>query len=162
MNVLIPLQSQIINGSVVQTVSARELHSFLEVATRFDDWISTRIKEYDFVENQDFVRFTENSVKPNGGRPSQEYYITLYMAKELSMVERNERGRQARKYFSEVSKLSPRGLRTVSLSTISLKIKILFASTKKWKRIMQGSSNTTSLFHKIMKKVVQAKSTSLP
>ena len=112
MNVLIKIQSQIINGSAVETVSARELHSFLEVATRFDDWISTRIKEYDFINNQDFVCFTENSVKPNDGRPSQEYYITLYMAKGLSMVEHNEKGKQARKYFSEVSKLFPRGLRT--------------------------------------------------
>ena len=82
------------------------------------------------MENQDFVRFTENSVKPNDGRPSQEYFITLYMAKGLSMVEHNEKGKQARKYFSEVSKLSPRGLRTVSLSTILLKIKTLSCSTK--------------------------------
>lgn len=104
MNELIPLHSQTINGNTIETVSARELHSFLGVATRFNDWISTRIKEYDFTNNQDFVCFTENSVKPNGGRPSQEYYITLDMAKELSMVERNERGRQARKYFIECEK----------------------------------------------------------
>ena len=91
MNQLIPLQPQTINGNAVETVSARTLHEFLGVATRFNDWISTRIKEYDFIDNQDFVCFTENSVKPKGGRPSQEYYITLDMAKELSMVERNEK-----------------------------------------------------------------------
>ena len=135
MNVLIQVQSQIINGSVVQTVSARELHAFLESKQDFSTWIKNRISEYDFINNQDFVCFTENSVNPNGGRPSQEYYITLYMAKGLSMVERNAKGRQARKYFSEVSKLYPRGLRTASpLNTISLKIKILFASTKKWSK----------------------------
>ena len=72
--------------------------------TRFNDWITTRISEYDFVENQDYVRFTENSVKPQGGRPSQEYYITLEMAKELAMVERNEKGREARRYFIECEK----------------------------------------------------------
>ena len=101
MNELIPLQPQTINGNIVETVSARELHSFLEVQTRFNDWITTRISEYVFVENQDFVSFTENSVKPTGGRPSREYYITLDMAKELAMVERNDKGRQARKYFIE-------------------------------------------------------------
>ena len=98
MNQLIPLQSQTIDGNAVETVNARELHAFLEVQTRFNDWIKNRIYEYDFVENQDFLTFTKNLV--NGGR-SIEYYITLDMAKELSMVERNEKGKQARQYFIE-------------------------------------------------------------
>ena len=85
MDELIPLQPQTINGNAVETVSARELHAFLEVRTRFNDWIAARISEYDFVENQDFVSFTENPVKIQRGRPSQEYYITLDMAKELAM-----------------------------------------------------------------------------
>ena len=101
MNELIPLQPQTINGNAVETVSARELHTFLEVQTRFNDWIKNRISEYDFVENQDFTTITKNLV--NGGR-TIEYYITLDMAKELSMVERNEQGKQARKYFIECEK----------------------------------------------------------
>ena len=104
MNDLIHIQSQTINDEMVQTVSARELHAFLEVQTRFNDWIKDRIAEYDFIDNQDFIGFTEKSVKPQGGRPSQEYHITLDMAKELSMVERNEKGKQARKYFIECEK----------------------------------------------------------
>ena len=104
MNELIPLQPQTINGNAVETVSARELHAFLEVRTRFNDWIAARINEYDFVENQDFVSFTENSVKPQGGRPTIEHYISLDMAKELSMVERNDKGKQARQYFIECEK----------------------------------------------------------
>lgn len=82
----------------IQTVNARDLHEFLEVATRFNDWIVARIKEYGFAENRDFVTFTENSVK---GRPSKEYAVSLDMAKELAMVERNEQGKQARQYFIE-------------------------------------------------------------
>ena len=78
--------------------------TFLEVQTRFNDWIAARINKYEFIENQDFVSFTENSVKPKGGRPSQEYYITLDMAKELAMIERNDKGRQARRYFIECEK----------------------------------------------------------
>ena len=88
MHELIKLQPQTINGNAVETVSARELHEFLEVSTAFKDWVSRRIKDYDFIENLDFCSFLSES---SGGRPSTEYFITLDMAKELSMVERNER-----------------------------------------------------------------------
>ena len=98
MNELIPLQPQTINGNAVETVNARELHAFLEVQTRFNDWIKNRIEQYDFVENQDFTTVTKNL--ENGGR-SIEYHITLDMAKELAMVERTEKGKQARQYFIE-------------------------------------------------------------
>ena len=104
MNELIPLQPQTINGNAVETVNARTLHEFLQSKQDFSTWIKNRISEYDFVENQDFVVFHKKVENPNGGRPSQEYYITLDMAKELSMVERNEKGKQARKYFIECEK----------------------------------------------------------
>ena len=100
---LIPVSLSEINGESIQTVNARELHTFLEVKTRFNDWIASRIKEYKFSENQDFMIFTENSVK---GRPSTEYHISLDMAKELSMVERNEKGKQARQYFIECERIA--------------------------------------------------------
>ena len=86
-------------------VDARELHEFLEVDTRFNDWISFKIKQYGFVENEDYTiekSFTEISVK--GGRPSNEYITTLDMSKELAMVENNEKGKEARKYFISVEK----------------------------------------------------------
>ncbi len=101
MNDLIPLCQTEINGEPVETVNARELHAFMQVQTRFDDWIRRRIKEYDFAEGVDYAIFLKNEENPKGGRPAKEYYITLDMAKELAMVERNERGRQARKYFIE-------------------------------------------------------------
>ena len=104
MNELIKLNETEIGNESVQTVNARELHEFLEVSTRYIDWISKRIRDYDFLENQDFVCFTQNSVKPDGGRPSKEYCITLAMAKELSMVERNEKGKEARRYFIQCEK----------------------------------------------------------
>jgi len=96
---LIPVFTGQINNQSVQLVDARLLHEFLEVITRFNDWIKDRIKDYDFIENQDFISFTEKSVKLKGGRPSKEYHLTLDMAKELAMVERNEQGRKARRYF---------------------------------------------------------------
>ena len=101
MQELIPLQLQTIDGNTVETVSARELHAFLQNRDHFATWIRDRIAQYDFVENQDFVTFSENSEK---GRPRLEYALTLDMAKELSMVERNEQGKQARRYFIECEK----------------------------------------------------------
>ena len=118
MNELIKLHIQTMNSNTVDTVSARELHTFLEVQTRFNDWIAARINEYEFIENQDFVSFTENSVKPKGGRPSQEYYITLDMAKELAMVERTDKGKLARKYFIECEKRLKQELPTSYLEAL--------------------------------------------
>ncbi|MEN5278103.1 phage antirepressor KilAC domain-containing protein [Brucella sp. TWI432] len=92
----------VVNGQIgegsIQTVNARELHSFLEVTTRFNDWINNRIRDFGFVENQDFVTLTENLV--SGGK-RKEFHLSLDMAKELSMVERNDKGKQARQYFIE-------------------------------------------------------------
>ena len=104
MNELIKLQSQTINGNDVETVSARELHEFLGNGDMFANWIKHRVEKYGFVENQDFVSFLVATKKPNGGRPSQEYFITLDMAKQLAMVENNEKGMQVRKYFIECEK----------------------------------------------------------
>lgn len=92
------------HDTLTQAVNARELHAFLKSRQDFSTWIKNRIADYDFVENQDFVVFHKNMENPQGGRPSIEYAITLDMAKELSMVERNEQGRQARKYFIECEK----------------------------------------------------------
>ena len=62
MNELIPLQPQTINGNAVETVSARELHEFLESKQDFSTWIKNRIEKYEFVENQDFLVVTEKKV----------------------------------------------------------------------------------------------------
>ncbi len=86
-----------------RAVNARELHQFLEVETRFNDWISRRIEEYQFIEKQ-FEVLLKNEKNSNGGRPLKEYIISIDMAKELSMVERNEKGKLARLYFIEMEK----------------------------------------------------------
>ena len=105
MTQLIPLHSQTIDGNAVETVSARELHEFLESKQDFSTWIKNRIEQYDFVENQDFLVVTEKKVTmTDAGEKAtliKEYHITLDMAKELAMVERTEKGKQARQYFIE-------------------------------------------------------------
>lgn len=90
------------NGS--RAVNARELHAFLGVGKDFSSWIKERISKYGFVENQDFSSFTEIGEREVGATVRKEYALSLDMAKELSMVENNERGRQARKHFIECEK----------------------------------------------------------
>ena len=102
MNELIKLNEVEINNEIVQTVNARELYEFLESRQEFANWIKSRIADFGFIDDQDFL--TILSKTPNGGRPSREYFITLDMAKELSMVERNDKGKQARRYFIECEK----------------------------------------------------------
>ncbi len=84
-----------------QVVSARDLYEYLESKQQFADWIKNRIEKYGFVENQDFTTFSEVYEK---GRPRVDYALTIDMAKELAMVEGNERGKQARQYFIECEK----------------------------------------------------------
>ncbi|WP_397586809.1 antA/AntB antirepressor family protein [Sphingobium fuliginis] len=87
-----------IGEGVLQSANARELHAYLENRDAFANWIADRIRQYGFVENVDFVTYLENTKK---GRPSKEYRISLDMAKEMAMVERNEKGKQVRRYFIE-------------------------------------------------------------
>ncbi|WP_050638449.1 phage antirepressor KilAC domain-containing protein [Candidatus Stoquefichus sp. SB1] len=82
------------------TLSARELHEFLEIGTHFKDWFP-RMCEYGFEEEKDFRSILSKST---GGRPSTDYEITLDMAKEIAMIQRNEKGKQARHYFIEIEK----------------------------------------------------------
>ena len=87
-----------------QAVSARDLHRFLDSKQQFTDWIKDRIEKYGFIENQDFEVFHNFMKNPNGGRPLTEYALTLDTAKEIAMVEGNEKGKQARRYFIEMEK----------------------------------------------------------
>lgn len=81
-------------------VSARELHDFLEVETPFNKWFP-RMCEYGFTEGQDFWTFLSEST---GGRPAQEAALTIDMAKEICMIQRSEKGKQARQYFIQLEK----------------------------------------------------------
>lgn len=93
--------NQQIAGEEAQTVNARNLHEFLEVKRDFSTWLKDRVAEYGFTENVDFVCSPISGSKGRGGHNRIEYHITLAMAKELAMVERNEKGREARLYFIE-------------------------------------------------------------
>ena len=89
------------------TVSARELHQFLEVATAYKDWFP-RMCEYGFTEGQDFNPLKNEQVQNEGGRlvtrQILDAQLTIELAKELCMLQRHEKGRQARQYFIQLEK----------------------------------------------------------
>lgn len=101
---LIAIETNSINGELTQTVNARDLHAFLGVGRFFANWIKDRIVQYDFIENQDFIIPAKSGKYSDRGQPKKEYAISIDMAKELSMVERNEKGKEARQYFIQCEK----------------------------------------------------------
>lgn len=101
MNELI-LTSQNENGEI--TLSGRELHEFLEVSTPYTMWFE-RMKEYGFQENADYS-LLHKIVKQNGsgGHNKVDHQIKLDMAKEIAMIQRTEKGKEARQYFLQIEK----------------------------------------------------------
>ncbi|EIR9840196.1 antA/AntB antirepressor family protein [Campylobacter coli] len=87
-------------GAEINSANAREIFYYLNSLQDYSNWIKNRISHYDFIENQDYII----ELVYTKGRPRKEYYVTLDMAKELCMVENNEKGRQARRYFIECEK----------------------------------------------------------
>lgn len=80
------------------TVSGRELHAVLGVATQYKDWFP-RMCEYGFIEGRDFSSILSEST---GGRPSTDHALSVPMAKELCMLQRNDQGKKIRQYFISV------------------------------------------------------------
>ena len=115
-----PIQAQIqirpnrVGEATIQTVNARDLHAFLEVGKDFSTWVKNRIEQYGFVEHHDYVTaqdLTSPVLGSSKARPQRTivYHLSLDMAKELSMVERNARGKQARQYFIECERRAKAG-----------------------------------------------------
>lgn len=107
------------------TVSARDLHAALEVKDHFKDWFP-RMCEYGFEEGKDFCGFLRES---SGGRPARDAEITIEMAKEICMLQRSEKGKQARQYFIQLEKAwnSPEKVMARALQIANVQIKDLQA-----------------------------------
>ena len=100
MSELFNLKPVVIAGNQIRAVDARELHTFMEVGRVFASWITDRIEQGCFVEGKDYVlTVTKTGVRSNVVQ--KDYAISVSMAKELSMLERNEQGKLARQYFIE-------------------------------------------------------------
>lgn len=104
MNELIKITKESIGSEEVNAVDARELHAFLGSKQQFGNWIINRIKQYGFIQGVDFTSFKKIIKREIGSTTMIEYIVSLDMAKELSMVERNAKGKQARQYFIEMQR----------------------------------------------------------
>lgn len=108
---LIPVFNGTMADAPVQLCDARTLHTFLQVKRDFTTWIKARIRKFGFVLGLDFITIT-NLSSPNLGSAKAraqklaDYHLTLDMAKELSMVENNDQGRAARRYFIECERVA--------------------------------------------------------
>ncbi|WP_211299254.1 antA/AntB antirepressor family protein, partial [Methylovulum psychrotolerans] len=107
---LVPVFMAEIGGTLRPAVDARELHQFLGSKQDFSSWIKRRFREYGFVEGDDYASITKFSdgykrdknnrvIDDKGLVVPIEYHLKMDVAKELAMVEKNERGREARRYF---------------------------------------------------------------
>lgn len=119
------------------TVSGRELHGFLEVGTQYKDWFP-RMVEYGFIEGLDFSSFLSEST---GGRPATDHQLTIEMSKEIAMIQRNEKGKQARQYFialekqwntpeavmARALKMAETTIKTLQTTVIEQRPKVIFA-----------------------------------
>jgi phage anti-repressor protein len=84
-----------------QAVNTRELHEFLEVGKAYSDWFKYRADQVGLIEGEDFITILGKS---SGGRPATDYIVPIDIAKEIAMMENNEKGREVRRYFITVEK----------------------------------------------------------
>ena len=99
------------------SVDARDLHAFLEVGKDFSTWIKDRIQQFGFVDGQDYSPISGNRSDGMPGKARAEYTLSMDMAKELSMVERTDKGKQARQYFIACEKRMLEGQQSFQLPT---------------------------------------------
>lgn len=87
-----------------KVVYGTELHKVLEAKTQYKDWSERRLADVDAIESEDYEVLLKNERNLKGGRPTKDHIITLDTAKEMAMLERNEKGKQVRRYFIQVEK----------------------------------------------------------
>lgn len=138
------------------TVLGRELHEFLGVTTRYNDWFP-RMVEYGFTEGKDFYSFLSKTSE-TGGRPSTDHLLTIDMAKEICMIQRTEVGKQARQYFIQVEKdynspekIMARALRIAEKELSTLKLDVERMKPKEIFADSVASSHTSILIGELAK-----------
>lgn len=108
---LLPISPRIIGDQTVNAIDGRSLHAYLEVGKKFADWMPEQIDAFGFVEHVDFeVCFPNLGSEGRGGQNRKEYLLSIPMAKELAMVSRTQKGKQARLYFIECERMAMRAV----------------------------------------------------
>lgn len=147
------------------TVSARDLYEFLEATERFNSWFD-RMKQYGLTEGEDFNPLKSLRVQTEGNREVQrevdDYQLTIDTAKQIAMLQRNEKGTQARKYFIQVENawnspervmaraltIANKTIETLKIENSEMKPKALFADAV-------AQSDTSILVYDLAKLICQ-------
>ena len=147
------------------TVSARDLYEFLEATERFNSWFD-RMKQYGLTEGEDFNPLKSLRVQTEGNREVQrevdDYQLTIDTAKQIAMLQRNEKGTQARKYFIQVEnawnspervmaralEIAHKTIATLEVENKEMKPKALFADAV-------AQSDTSILVYDLAKLICQ-------
>ena len=149
MNEIITISQAMINNTEVNAVNARDLHAVLESDTKFSDWIKRRLDETDAILNADYIIVSQKreTITEYGKKASiiTEYILTTDIAKEIAMLERNEKGKQVRRYFIEIEKAYKRDKAAVSqLDYMQIQLNYL----KEQDRKIHELENKTDEIHK--------------
>ncbi|HGA2038443.1 TPA: antA/AntB antirepressor family protein, partial [Streptococcus agalactiae] len=93
-----------LNENQEPVVSGRDLHNVLNIKTQYTKWLE-RMSEYGFEENVDYIAISQKRLTAQGNRTEYiDHVLKLDMAKEIAMLQRNEKSKQVRKYFIQVEK----------------------------------------------------------
>ena len=96
-------------------VSARDLHAYLGAGSNMNTWFKNQVDRAMLEQGTDFIQISEQTSKGStGGRPSIDYALTLSSAKEISMLNGGEKGKQARTYFLECEKIAKESIKQLS------------------------------------------------
>ncbi len=138
-----------------RAVSARELHKFLEATERFSNWFERQL-QYGFTENVDYVGCKQFNALAN--QELMDYALTIDCAKEISMLQRNEKGKQARKYFIEVEKNWKE--RQKSLTPAEMLLQQCQMLVEQERRLRDVEENQKSIEEKVS--IIEAKTKTTP
>lgn len=162
---------EIKNTAEGSVVSARELHQFLESKQDFSNWIKNRVEKYSFEEGKDFYKlhydmygnllkmrhdkFIETDNQEVATVHRIDYVLTLDMAKELSMIENNVKGKLARKYFIECEKKSrevftPKSIEPTEYDKEALKARLMEAEA----RLLEAKKSTLEIISNPIQKEI--------
>ena len=141
-----------------RAVSARELYKFLEATERFSNWFERQL-QYGFIEDHDYTSVKSFTVVGNGAeKPIEDYALTIDCAKEISMLQRNEKGKQARKYFIEVEKDWKE--RQKSLTQLDILAQSIAVLQEQERRLRNVEENQKSIEEKVS--IIEAKTKTTP
>lgn len=132
-------------------VSARDLHEFLEVGSEYSHWFK-RMCEYGFTEGQDYSSFLTDRVDGLAGKPRQDAILSIDMAKEICMLQRNEKGKIARQYFIQLEKdwNSPEKVMARALQIADRKIKNLESENAQQRQLLAEFSPKASYYDVVL------------